>query len=303
MTLVFALLGYFLLAVVVILDKFILTKSVPSPAVYTFYSTIFMVAAFLAWPFGVEWLAHDDLFVATLSGIAFGFGLYCMYVAIKKGEASHIGPFVGSMVAIATFVLAGIFLGEYLTQTQVYGVCVLIAASLVLSYQKTRQPSGPDSFFWGVAAGVFFAISHVSAKFLYEIYPFVTSFVWTRATTALVGVVLLLSPSVRRALKKAFTQRKGKGKRKNSSKTAALVVVDKTLGIVGVVLIQYAIAVGSVTIVNALSGVQFVLLFAMIVILTRCCSRLFSEYFTRRELIVQTVGLLLVVLGTIMTAI
>ena len=34
-----AFIGYFLLAVVVILDKFILTKSVSKPVVYTFYST------------------------------------------------------------------------------------------------------------------------------------------------------------------------------------------------------------------------------------------------------------------------
>ena len=68
MWLSFAFIGYFLLAITFVLDKFILTKSVANPLVYTFYSTVFLILAFLLAPFGLEMLGGTDLLVALVSG-------------------------------------------------------------------------------------------------------------------------------------------------------------------------------------------------------------------------------------------
>jgi drug/metabolite transporter (DMT)-like permease len=298
MSLILALIGYFLLAIVVIMDKYILTRSLPKPAVYTFYSTIFMLAALAAWPFGVQMLVGIDWAWAVVSGVSFGLALWAMFVGIKKGEASHIGPFVGVVVTLSSFVLASLFLGETLSYGQKVGVGILMIASGMLSYQKTGRAPVYSSFAWAAVAGVLFGVSHVTAKYIYDIYPFLTGFVWTRATTGLVGIALLTAPSVIMALQSH--QRKVSKKKKH---IALLVVIDKVLGVAAVVLIQYAIAIGSVTLVNALSGIQYAFLFILITILSRFFSQIFHEYTTRKEIVVQSMAILLVIVGSVLFAI
>lgn len=289
---VIAILGYLLLALVFVLDKFILTKTtVIKPSVYTFYSTIFLFGALLAWPFGVELLRGSDWIWAIVSGLAFGFGLWTLYVAVKRGEASHVNPYNGAIVTVGTLFLSLIFLGEELTAAQMAGVLVLVVASVLLSFQKTR--SGGNHLLpllWAFASGILFAISHVAAKYIYGAYPFLTGFVWTRASIGLVGLVTLMMPSVRRAMV-----------HKNSKKHSfVVIVIDKVLAIAAIVLIQYAMAISSVTLVAAMSGLQYVIMFVLIYSLTRLAPRIFQEYFTKRELMAQTAAIVLVAVGSAM---
>ena len=296
-----ALVGYFLLAIVFVLDKFILTESISRPIVYTFYSTIFMLAALFAWPLGVLPLLVVDWIWAVVSGVSFGLALWSMYVAVQKSEASHVDPFIGAVITLSTYAAASLFLRESLTELQLTGVAVLSAASLLLSWEKRRGSSGVHSgYLWALLAGGLFAVSHVSAKYLYDLYPFLTGFVWTRAATGLVGLGLLFSPSVRQTFGKKTTRDrekpavlKGRGHYR-----AALVAGDKALGVIAVVLIQYATAAGSVTLVNALGGVQYAFLFGIILTLTKFRPGWFFEYVTRRELALQTAAIFLIIIGS-----
>lgn len=291
-----ALLGYLLLALVFILDKVILTKAVVKPVVYAFYSTIFMFGALLAWPFGVGLLWGSDWLWAVVSGLAFGFGLWAMFVAVKGGEASHINPFVGAAVTIFTFGLSYFFLFEDLTNGQQGGLVILVFASFLLSFEKSRKHRGwHRGFLWAILAGFLFAVSHVTAKYIYEIYPFLTGFVWTRAATGLVGLILLVSPAVRNSFKKSNDKSKTYAKQY----TIFLITLDKILGIAGMILVQSAIAIGSVTLVNSLSGAQYAFMFALIYLLTKLAPRVFKEYFTKRELAVEWMALGLVAVGSV----
>ncbi len=299
---IIALIGYLLLAVVFVLDKLILTKSVSKPVVYTFYSTIMMFAVIVAWPFGVEMLNGIDWFWALVSGLAFGFALWTMFIAVKKGEASHINPFMGAVITIATYITSYLFLAESLSPVQIWGIVILVFASFLLSFEKSRNGSGFHmGFVWAILAGIFFAISHVSAKYLYDIYPFLTGFVWTRFTTGFVGLICLAYPSVRRVFKKKQKTEKKQKKIPYAKKHAlGIVVANKAIGVVAVILLQYAIAIGSVTLVNAMSGLQYVLMFLLIFILTKLAPKVFKEYFTKRELLMQTIAIILVVIGSAM---
>src|SRR3989339_2156703 len=193
--LLLALAGYVALAIVFVLDKLILTKTLSNPIVYTFYSTIFMFGALLAFPFGVGLLHWIDWLWALVSGLGFGFGLWAMFMSLKKGKASHINPFIGAMITIVIFVLAFVFLGETLRTIEIAGMAVLAGATLLLAFFNEKGlVEFNSSFAWGILAALLFAISHVTAKYLYELYPFLTGFVWTRATTGLVGIVCLFSP-------------------------------------------------------------------------------------------------------------
>lgn len=296
MWLTFALVGYAMFAVVFVLDKFILTESFDKPVVYTFYSTIFMSVALFAWPFGVELLQGVDWLLALASGLGFGFGMWAMFIAVRRGEASHVNPFIGVIITIVTFVFASVFLGESLVSYQKVGILILVISTLLLAFFNEKGFVFFDkSFVWGIVAAILFAISHTTAKYLYEIYPFLTGFVWTRATTGLVGIFTLCFVSVRNSLSVKKLSRIKSAKR---SRTIFIVIVDKLLSVVGVVLVQLAIALGSVTIVNALVGVQYAIMFIFIYLLTTFAPKLLKEKFSHSEIMVQTTAIILVIAGS-----
>lgn len=296
---ILAILGYFLLAIVFILDKFILTESVGKPVVYTFYSTIFLFGAVLLFPFfGYASLVGIDWLWALVSGVGFGFGLWTLFLAVKRGEASHVNPFNGAVVTIAVFLLSAAFLQESLSPHQTIGMGVLVGGSLLLSFEKTKKHNGFHiGFLWAIISGVLFAVSHVSAKYLYTIYPFWPAFLWTRTATGLVGLITLFSPAVHRAV---FGKRTHASVSKTAGKRFALpiIITNKIAAIGAVVMIQYAAAIGSVTLVFAVSGLQYAMMFVMIVLLTKFAPNLFREYYTRKELILEWIAIALIVLGS-----
>lgn len=290
-----ALAGYFVLAVVLVLDKIIVSESRVAPVVYTFYSTIIALPALLIVPlFGS--LPLSQWGIAALSGIAFGIGLWGTFLALEHDEASHIGPFGGALITVCIAGLSFFFLHETLSGAEQAGVLTLLFASLLLSYEKTRgRQRFHQGFLWAGLAAIFFAISHTSAKYLYDLQPFVLAMFATKGTAGILGICLLISPRVRSALSVRAPRRPKSFKRRHPM---WLIGLDKLFGVAGVILVQYAIALGSVTIVNALAGVQYIFLFFLVVVLTRFSPSVFREYITKREYAIQTIAVLLAALGS-----
>jgi len=282
MWLFLALLGNAVLAVVGVTDKLILTKSVPKPIVFVFYSTIFILPLFLFLPFGVIFpTVWGDHFIFAVSGICFALGLWALYIGFQESEISHIGPLVGAATPLFVFLLANIFLGEKFTAIKLLAIFVLIFGSLVVSFEKSKLHNGwHRGMAWGVLAGLLFAVSHVTAKYAYDAYGFYNGFVWTKLWIGAFTLFLLPFPSVR-AL---FRRRRDEVPPSSQAGAAGLVVVNKLLGILGVVLVQYAIALGSVSLVNALSGVQYAILIILVALISKFWPKILKENYTRKEI-------------------
>ncbi len=296
MFLLLAVLGYLFLAVAYMFDKFILTKSVSRPVVYGFYSTVFLLASIVFVPFGVRALSGIDWVWAIVSGVTFGVAVLTIFFALRHGEATHVNPFNGAVVTLATYALSTVFFHEVLTLAQKIGVTLLVFACLLLSWQKTSVKTNAFlTFFWATVSGVSFAISHVTAKYVYSLYPFLTGFVWTRFFTGLFGLLLLFHPAVRHVFRKRTHEPKTEAKRHVFS----LVVVGKTCAVVSTVLIQYAIALGSATIVNALAGLQFLFMFVLVYTLTRFKPSVFHEYFTKKEIKIELMAIFCIIFGSV----
>jgi len=290
-----SILGYFCLGLVFLLDKIVLERSFAPPVVYTFYSTIFLFASVLLFPFGGELLVGIDWFWALIAGTSFGFALWALFIGLDNGETSHMSPFVGAFVVVFTYILSQVFLGEALSDMQLIGISVLTFSSFLLSFEKSEKNNGfHKGFLWGLIAAFLFAISHVASKFLYTEYPFLTGFIWSRAFIAIVGIICLFSPAVW----KSFAP-KSKKKSKKHQKELGFILANKLLGVIGVILIQYAIFLGSVTLVNALAGIQFVFLFLLVIFFTRFYPKVFKEKFTKNEIIIEVLALLGIVIGAV----
>lgn len=298
MSIIFALIGYGFQAIDSVLNKFILEKTTVKPMLFLFYSTITALPVFLLLPFGTERLIGVmDYGVALCSGLMFAAALAAMYTAIQESEISHVGPLLGAVIPFFVLILSYFFLGEVIVTQVLIGIGVLILGSLIIAFEKSRLHQGfHRGIFWGVLAGFFFAVSHVSAKYTYDMHGFLTGFVYTRGFSGLVGIALLALPSIR---KNIFTTEKSSLPAKSLGQTS-IVVVEKVVGFFGVVLLQYATAIGSVTIVNALAGAQFALLIGLVALLSKIRPALFKEEYQGREIIQEVIGVVVIALGLIL---
>jgi drug/metabolite transporter (DMT)-like permease len=295
MWLIFTIFGCLLLAVVNILDKFIVTKTV-KPVVFVFYSTIFALPIFLLVPFGVHFLnTETDWLLAILSGLTFGVALWFMYKGFAESEISHVGPLVGASISLFVFILSQLFLDEKITSVQIGAIFILIVGSLLISLEKSKMHSGwHKGMFWGVAAGLLFAVSNVATKYIYTHYDFYSGLVWTRGFTGLCGLVVLFFPSV---YKSFFSTQPKHFVSHKSLRKIFLVVINKALGVVGVVFIQYATAVGSVSLVNALTGVQYGFLVLLVALLSKYRPRIFRESYSKFEIFQEMFAVILISIG------
>lgn len=291
-----ALLGNTMLAAVGVIDKFILTKAVSKPIVFVFYTTIFVLPFFLLLPFGVKIpTTQIDYLIFALSGFCFAFGLWTMYIGFQKSEISHLGPLIGAAAPFFILFLSRIFLGEKLTSYTLSGAIVLIIGSLVISFnQNTQQHGWHRGMIWGVLAGFLFAVSHVAAKYAYDLYGFYNGFIFTKLPIGIFGAALLFSPSVRAVFSKKESTTTEKA---ISHKRFALIVADIGLGVAGSVLIQYAIALGSVSLVNALAGVQYAMLIVLVALISKFSPKILKETFTRNDIIQKVIAVSIISAG------
>lgn len=293
MWLFLAVAGYFLYAIVSILDKIILTRTIARPLIYTFYSTVVSILAVAALPW-VGPLRGADWLFALLAGVIFSIGLFFLFTAMGAIDVSRIGPFNGALFTIFLYAFAFFFLGERLTPWQTAGIMILAAASMLLS-QNARGGRGIErGFFFAIGSAFCFSVSQIATKYLYLRYPFLTVLVWNSIVTGTIGLLLLLHPLVRASFRR---------RERGAKSPLPLVALDKALAFAAVLLVQYAIAAGSVTIVGALSGMQFAFLFLLALALTHFAPRLFREAFTRRTLFIESVAIVLIVLGLMFIAI
>ena len=286
MWLVVALSGYFLLAVVAILDKFIVSDERLAPSVVTFFSSAPLLALVFLLPFGVNSLhSWHDALIGLISGAAFVCALWTMYRGFESSEVSHAGPLIGAVVPLATLALSSWFFPGNVSSRLLTAIGFLVVGSLVISFEQKKQASGwHRGMLWIIMAGIFFAASNIAAKYMYNVYGFYAGLVWTRLAMGIVGLLLLPLPRVWKSLHGTRKKSVIRHRFSSTSTKVITVVLDKTFGVVGAVLVQYAIALGSVTLVNALTGIQYAFLIVLVAMSSKLFPKLFKEEYTRTEI-------------------
>jgi uncharacterized membrane protein len=284
--LLLATLGQFLGAIVVFLDKYIVsdTKVLPRPFVYAFYSCLltgFWVGIyFLGYIPGLSALAiptFSDIAKPTiqvigmsfLSAYTFFMALVSLYEALRKSEAVNVMPIVGAVSALSTLLLSYLFLDVYLSSNFFWGVCVLILGTLLVAQII------PDryTFMTMVHSGFFFGLHYISMKGLFLETNFADGFFWSRVSLVLFALSLLMVPTY---FNKIVEQTR---KTEEKARAGVLVVAAKVLAGISAFMLLKATDLGDVTVVQALDGLKFV----FILVCTLFLARLLPDTVMRTE--------------------
>ncbi len=263
--LLLAVAAQFLYALTTLIDKHIVVRAahIGRPIVYTFFVSLLSGAVVVLAPFLHVAAPGRYAFLLSLGSAAlFVAALLCFYSALRIARASDVAPATGALSAMATLLLAAFFIAGDAPASMVLPIMLLIAGTALISHLHFTRRASVFVF----VAGACFGASVFLAKLVYLEIGFFNGFFWTRALCVVVALALLAAPSLRRAI--------FHGGRHSSRRAKALVIGNKAVGAAASILMAYAVSLGSVSAVNALSGLQFAFLFLFALLFAKYMPRL-----------------------------
>ncbi|MEK7084616.1 MAG: DMT family transporter [Patescibacteria group bacterium] len=281
--------GHFLNALAFLMDKFLLAKKIPSPFVYAFFIGALGILALVLIPFGVVVPSSAEIVRALIAGATFILALVFFFAGLKENEASRVVPLTGGFVPAFTFVLAYFFLAERLGQNEILAFLALVAGGVLITLERRGRGSA-KGYAYAVIAAFVFAVSFVITKQVYLEQTFISGFVWSRIGGFLMALSFLMIPSARHGI---LHQPKQKG----TGATAALFFTGQVAGALGFVLVNYAISLASVSLVNAMQGAQYAFLLVMVMLLSKKFPKVLSERLTGIVLVQKVAAIALISIG------
>lgn len=294
----------FLNAIVSLLDKYIVTDTrvLPNPFVYAFYTSALSGASiaifFLAGiPIPVEGLSFpsiaevsfpslDIIAFSILAAYTFFYAIVSMFTALQKSDASDVVPVVGAVSAASSLGLGYLFLDDRLSPNVLTGMILLAAGTALAS----RFRFSLSVAFSSIHAGIFFGLHFIVLKWLFDITSFEDGFFWSRIGIVAFGLSLLLVPDYAAQI---FHQTRATGKR-----AGALILTSKILAGLAGILVLKATELGDVSIVQALGGLQYVLIFVFSLFLGPYGPNICSEgVCTQEELIQKAIFIFIIAFG------
>ena len=287
-----AIVAYILFAINGVIDKFLLTRAVRHPIAYAFYIGI---TGFLTWvlaPFGLKFLSPLDLMIAIVGGACFIIALYFLYVATQATSISRLLPIEGGFVPLFTLGFAYLFLGERLAGQQLLAFVFLVSGAVLISLRHDASGWHPRALGNAIIAAVLFALHFTLTKYIFNETNFVSGLIWTRLGFVAVSLCFLIPRKSRRYIFEA--------PRETSAGNKALYYGARVSGGLGGLLQTYAIAIGSVTIVNAMQGTQYGFLLIATLLLSKYFPKILKERVSGMILAQKIAAIVLLSLGLIL---
>lgn len=290
-----AILGYIFNGGSTLIDKILLSKSLPNPFIYTFYINILGLLALFLIPFGLV-ITPQVLIFGLLAGLSFIFALIFYFESLKLGEASIVAPVVGSLNPLFTLLIGVFLLNQTITNIQFLAFVILIFGALVLTaniwINKFRLN---NQLLYMSLAGAFFGLSAVLLRESFLASNFISGLVISRIGGA-TGVMFFLLKSKIRA--QIFTSKVVHNNFIN--KTSLLMFSGQSMGALSGILIAFAISLTSPALVNSLFGVQYLVILGVALMLRKKHPQLLDETLTKSALTQKLIGVCILSLGVYM---
>jgi drug/metabolite transporter (DMT)-like permease len=194
---------------------------------------------------------------------------------------------VGAISAVFILIINSITIHEFLGGRQIIAFTLLVLGSLVIGLQK-REFFGNGVLAPAIISSFLFAVFWVITKYLFLGTDFVSGLIWVRAGVAIVALLLLLFRKSRQAI---FSKT-----REMRPKTTGFFMLGRLLNIAGSLFFYGAVFLGSVTLANALQGLQYVFVLILALLLFKRIPGL-KEQFGKEFLMQKIFAVALICVG------
>lgn len=284
-----AVVAQFFSALTVFIDKYVLASKtgIQHPSAFAFYTAMLSAVVWVLLPLGlVKWPTMELAFLSLVSGMLYITSLVFLYRVLKKLSVSEVIPITTASGAIATGVLAALFFQQDLPFVLIPAFILLVVGTFLIycfcfSWRYLAMT---------IAAGALVGSSTFVVKLAFNYADFWTALFWT-LTANVVVAVLLLAPTRFYAIKD--------GLKTSSSGAKGLALFSKMLGGFAFFLTFIAIsnAESSISIINALGGLQLIFLLIMVPLFVRQIPDVFRSEFLPGTVVLKVIGTVCIVLG------
>lgn len=295
--------AYLLNAVSVTIDKILLVKKLPNPALYVFYISVFSLAVLLLAPF-TTFPQLDPFILASFSTLLWTSGAFFMFKALKSGEAARVVPIIGTLIPVILLFMSAV--SGVVNLNEIWAVTILLLGLLFLIYPNLRGKFSREELVFEIISALLFANSYYLLKIAYDLNAvkiassaynssnFLSIFVYSRLILIPVILSIIVIPFLKR---KVFASREHQTPTNLWSKTGFLLFVGQASGGASQMLLTFAISLASPAIINSIQGIQYVFLFILSLLLSKKFPQAFGEKITRLSFIGKIIGIILVFLG------
>lgn len=308
--------GYFLISLENVASKFLLGEKIKNWKLYVFYVGLMSFFALLLIPgasflmtgdWGLIYGGFGNFLISILSGVSFFIYLAFLYKALSCSTASRTYVFSGAVSLAGIYFLARIFLGEVFELSDVVGIVFLLSGGMMIAlkinpirYQRSKRKKIKkfEGFNETFLAGIFFAVSLVLLKIAYDQSGFVNGYVFSRLGIVLATIAAMFFARFRDEIAGQISK---ENKKEKASQFSA-VVLTKILAATGTLMVNGAIFIGSVTLINALQAAQYLFTFILSILLTAAFGKAFAENLSGLNIVYKALGVLMVICGIILVS-
>ncbi len=276
-----------ILASLNIFDKFLVVVWIKNPAVPVMFQVIVGIIASLPMilEYGLPYISFLNLVYVFVCGVSFVLMSLFYFKGLQNEEVSRAIPIFYSST-IFVVILAAFFLSEKLVSESYFGIGLLLAGALLISWGGPVRLGRP--FWYMLSAAFMLAVYMVTTKYLLNYADVWSVFAFTRLATGVSLPFLMfgigdLTSTVRR----------------HGMKAAVAMSLDEGLSLLGWYLITIASSLGLVTLVNALSSTQPLFVFAMASIVSYYFPGIFNEKQSIQSVTVKLIAITMIFAGTI----
>lgn len=288
-----ALLAQTLIGISLVWDKVLLRQPETRNLVnYVFWLGAISVFGLALIPFGFKMPRLSVAGLAFLAGVLHLAGIYFYYAALKRGEASESLAAMGGFSPVATAIIAFFLLGQSFAGGRVVSFGLLTGGGFLMFLSEKmnfRRMIAPVL----LASGLL-GLVNVLQRIVFKETNFVSGYVFFTVGTCMGALCLLVPRSWRRQVFRHSEEADPRSK--------FWYFVNRFVDGVGSFLIFYAISLAHPALVDAISGVRFVIIFVGALLLTKFKPNWLSETFTGRSLAIKTLATAVIVSGMIWLA-
>ncbi len=296
--LLIAISSYLILAIVFLIDKYLLTSSIPNPKVYTFYVGTLGILVLLIAPFVGFYIPEiPQIILSLLTGAIYIYALFWFFKSLHLFETSRIVPAIGGITPLFSFGLIYIFSfgKEILSLSEIIAFVLLISGSVLITMQRKKLIT-LKSLQFSVLTAFLLSLAFVLTKYVYLGQPFWNAFIWLRIG----GFIMALSffifiPEVK---KEIFQKREY-----FSKKTTVIFLSNQAAGAGANILQNWAIFLAPlayIPIINSLIGVQYVFLLAFAVLFSVKFPKILKEEISKEIIFQKITAILLIGAGLVL---
>jgi len=290
--LVITIFTYFILAFVFLVDKYLLTASIPNPKVYIFYVGTLGVLILILAPFVGFYVPEiKNIILCLAAGAIFIYVLFWFYKTLKIFEASRVVPVVGGLVPLFTLGLVYLFSfgEETLSFSKIIAFIFLVSGSIIIVLEKEKLINF-KCFKNSLLTAILLSFSFVFTKYIFMLLPFWTALIWRSIGGFLMAICFFVFfPEIKKEILE--------GKKTFSKKTTTIFLLNQTAGAGAGILQSWAIALvplAYLAFINALQGIQYVFLLMLTVFLSLKFPQILKEEISKKILLQKIIAILLI---------